>query len=232
MKIWTRLHSSLAVGVVLLLGLLQASAEPLFNGKDLSGWDIDVPQSEGNPDIQPSFIVRDGKLVTLGNPAGHIITKKSFENYRLTLDYRFSVKAGDCGLLIHCSKLRALSSIYPQSIEIQIQPGRTGDFWCNMENIEVIDMEKRRSRKKGQKFGGGKNDARHISKLTHQPEKSLGEWNTMVVECKDKEVKVWINEVLVNHGTKATTNQGKIAIQADGTEVEFRKIEVEPVSDK
>jgi len=40
---------------------------------------------------------------------------------------------------------------------------------------------------------------------------------------------VEVNGTEVNAGTKATAQKGKIALQAEGTEVEFRKVELEPV---
>ena len=219
---------------ILLLSLFAASAfaEPvaLFNGKDLAGWTADVPEADKKPDIEPSFIVRDGKLVSLGKPLGHLVTDKEFENYRLTVEYRFPSKGGNCGVLIHASKPRALYKMFPQSIEVQMQSGNAGDFWCIEENIEVPDMEKRRPHKEGQKFGGGANDARNIKNLTDDSEKPLGEWNTMVITCKQDTITVEVNGTEVNAGTKATAQKGKIALQAEGTEVEFRKVELEPVS--
>jgi hypothetical protein len=219
--------------VALLIPLLVASAfaEPvvLFNGKDLAGWTPDVPEADKNPDIKPSFIVRDGKLVSLGKPLGHLVTDKEYENYRLTVEYRFTGKAGNCGVLVHSSKPRMLYGMFPQSIEVQMQSGNAGDFWCIGENIEVPDMEKRRPHKEGQKFGGGPEDARNIKNLTDDSEKPLGEWNTMVITCKQDTITVEVNGTEVNAGTKATAQKGKIALQAEGTEVEFRKVELEPV---
>ena len=214
-----------------LLPLLSAAAfaEPvaLFNGKDLSGWSADVPEADKKPDIKPSFIVREGNLVSLGRPLGHLITDKEYSDYKLTVEYRFTGKAGNCGVLVHSSTPRELYGMFPKSIEVQMQSGQAGDFWCIGENIEVPDMEKRRPHKEGQKFGGGPEDARNIKNLTDDSEKPLGEWNTMVIECKGDEVKVWVNGDLVNHGSKSTAKKGKIALQAEGTEVEFRKVELE-----
>ncbi|MDB6077256.1 MAG: hypothetical protein JWO82_1003 [Akkermansiaceae bacterium] len=206
-------------------------AEPvsLFNGKDLAGWHADVPDDDKDPKIQPSFIVRDGLLVSMGKPLGHLISDKDYANYRLTVEYRFANKAGNCGVLVHASRPRALYQMFPQSIEVQMESGNAGDFWCIQENVEVPEMEKRRPKKDGQKFGGGPDDARNIKNLTDNSEKPLGEWNTMIIECKQDGIKVWVNGDLVNDGTKATVNHGQIALQAEGTEVEFRKIEMEPV---
>lgn len=215
--------------IIALIPLLAtpAFAEPLFNGKDLSGWTADVPEADKNPDIKPSFVVRDGNLVSLGKPLGHLVTDKEYSNYKLTVEYRFPDKGGNCGVLVHSSKPRELYGMFPKSIEVQMQSGNAGDFWCIGENIEVPDMEKRRPHKEGQKFGGGPDDARNIKNLTDDSEKPLGEWNTMVIEAKGDEVKVWVNGTEVNHGSKSTATKGKIALQAEGTEVEFRKVDLE-----
>jgi hypothetical protein len=43
-------------------------------------------------------------------------------------------------------------------------------------------------------------------------------------------VKVWVNGDLVNFGYGATATKGKIAIQAEGAEVAFRKLAISPIS--
>ena len=201
-------------------------AQSLFNGKDLSGWFADVPAKDKKPELRDSFIVRDGKLVSLGSPGGHLITDASYSNYRLEVQYRFAAAPGNCGVLVHASKPRALYGMFPQSIECQMRDKMAGDFWCIEENIEVPDMEKRRPRGKDQKFGGGPKDARHIFNLTDGSEKPVGEWNTMVIECKADTIKIWVNGDFVNEGYNCTVRQGQIALQAEGSEVEFRKVEL------
>jgi hypothetical protein len=116
--------------------------------------------------------------------------------------------------------------MFPQSIEVQMMHKSAGDFWCIHENVEVPDMEKRRPHKEGQKFGGTKEDARQILNLTDDSEKPLGEWNTMTIEARGNEIIVHLNGDLVNHGKNATASKGKIALQAEGAEVEFRKVEL------
>ena len=194
----------------------------LFNGKDLTGWHTDIPMADDNPDLGPSFIVREGLLVSLGNPKGHLITDASYQDYRLELEYRFSSKPGNCGVLVHTSTPRALYKMFPASIEVQMMHQNAGDFWCIAENIEVENMEARRPKKEGQKFGGAPKDARRILNLTDDSEKPVGEWNKMVIECQGNELKVWVNGDLVNHGTNATASKGQIALQAEGSEVEFK----------
>ncbi len=209
--------------------IVPAKVMPLFNGKDLSGWTADVPEKDKNPDAPASFVVRDGMLVSLGVPRGHLLTDNVYRNYRLQVEYRFPGKPGNCGVLVHASRLRALSQMFPQSIEVQMNHEHAGDFWCIHENIEVPDMEKRRPRKEGQNYGGTAGDARRILNLTDGSEKPLGEWNTMVIEARDRTVTVWVNGDLVNNGFNSTADRGKIAIQAEGAEVEFRKVEIGPL---
>jgi hypothetical protein len=48
----------------------------------------------------------------------------------------------------------------------------------------------------------------------------------MVIECTGDEIMVWVNTDLVNHGFDCTASQGRIAIQAEGSEVEFRRLDI------
>jgi hypothetical protein len=196
----------------------------LFNGKDLTGWSMDVPAHDKKPELTKPFLVRDGMLVSLGKPAGHLLTDEEFENYRLVAEYRFAGKPGNCGVLVHASTLRNLYKMYPKSIEVQMNHTHAGDFWCIVENIEVPDMVKRRGAK--EKWGITEGKARRILNLTDGSEKPVGEWNRMRIECVADEVKVWVNGNLVNHGHSCTAKKGKLAIQAEGSEVEFRRLDL------
>lgn len=238
-----------------LLALLPALAIAgetisLFNGKDLSGWTLDTPvRDKAGPEDEatiedgiitidtnkaewwksvPSFIVRDGLLVSLGQPGGHLITEKDYADYELVVEYRFSKTPGNCGVLVHASDARCLYKMFPKSIEVQMQHENAGDFWVICEDIEVPDMETRRPKREGQVFGGGPKDARNIKKLV-DAENPAGEWNTMKIVCKGDEVIVHVNGTLVNHGFNSTATSGKIALQAEGSEVEFRKVELTPL---
>jgi hypothetical protein len=207
----------------------QSESQTLFNGTDLSGWHADVPAMDSNPDTINPFIVRDGLLVSLGTPGGHLITDGEFENYRLEVAYRFAAEPGNCGVLVHASTPRALYDMFPQSMEVQMQHTNAGDFWCIVEDITVPDMEERRGPK--EEWGITEGKARNIRKLTDGAEKPVGEWNNMVIECLGDEIKVWLNNTLVNHGYACTAQKGHIALQAEGSEVEFRNIGLTPITE-
>ncbi len=199
----------------------------LFNGKDLTGWHADVPGKDVNPDTPASFIIREGNLVSMGNPRGHLITDASYKNYRLNIEYRFAGQPGNCGVLVHVSTPRVLYKMFPKSIEVQMQHQDAGDFWVIEEDIEVSNMEAHRGPK--EKWGVGEGKARRIKNRTDNSEKPLGEWNTMRVECLGDKIKVWVNGVLVNEGYNSTATSGRIALQAEGSEVEFRKVALKPI---
>jgi len=204
-----------------------AQSKSLFNGKDLSGWHADVPELDTNKAARNPFIIRNGLLVSLGTPGGHLITDAVYENYRLVVEYRFANKPGNCGVLVHASTPRALYKMFPTSIECHMHHGDARNFWCIVEDITVPDMEKRRGPKENWGITEGK--GRRILNLTDSSEKPLGEWNTMIIECVGNSIKIWENGDLVNEGTNCTASKGQIALQAEGSEVEFRKVVLTPI---
>jgi len=204
-----------------------AQSRSLFNGKDLAGWHVDVPEMDTNKAARNPFIVRNGLLVSLGTPPGHLITDSVYKNFRLKVEYRFAGEPGNCGVLVFASVPRALYKMFPKSVEVQMMHKDAGDFWCIVEDIEVPDMEKRRGPKADWGITEGKE--RRIKNLTDNSEKPVGEWNAMTIECVGNSIKVWVNGDLVNYGFNATASEGNIAIQAEGSEVEFRKVELIPI---
>jgi hypothetical protein len=218
-----------ATAVLSCKSLSTRQSEELFNGKDLAGWHIDVPKMDNDPTVKSPFIVRESLLVSLGEPRGHLITDAVYQDYRLEVQYRFAGEPGNCGVLVHASTPRALYDMFPKSIEVQMMHENAGDFWCIVEDISVPDMEQRRGPK--EEWGITEGKKRRILNLTDGSEKPAGQWNTMVIECLNDSIKVWVNGDLVNYGYDCTANKGQIALQAEGSEVEFRKLELTPIAE-
>ena len=99
--------------------------------------------------------------------------------------------------------------------------GRIGGTVCP-------DMVKRRGPR--EKWGITEGKARRILNLTDGSEKPVGDWNRLDIECLGDQIKVWVNGDLVNHGTGCTASKGQIALQAEGSEVEFRKLELSEIT--
>jgi len=91
--------------------------------------------------------------------------------------------------------------------------GNAGDFWIIGTTIDVENAEQRRE------------DRRHIN-LTDDSEKPVGEWNQMEITCRGNEVLVKVNGELVNHATNCSQSRGAIALQSEGTPIEFREIKL------
>lgn len=206
-----------------------SQSESLFNGKDLSGWHVDVPAMDNDKNLASPFLVRNGLLVSMGNPNGHLITDRSHRDYRLEIEYRFAGEPGNCGVLVHASTPRILYDMFPQSIEVQMMHENAGDFWCIREDITVPDMESRRGPRAN--WGTSEGKERRVKNLTDGSEAPLGEWNRMQIEVLDRRIRVWVNGDLVNDGYDATAKEGRIALQAEGAEVEFRKVVLTPINE-
>jgi hypothetical protein len=129
---------------------------PLFNGKDLKGWDTyigpdlddkgkpitGVPVGLNNDPKQVFTVVQDnGESVIRisGENWGAIITKKAYENYHLQLQFKWgqllwgSKKKGnrkDSGLLYNSvGKYGADYGAWMRSQEFQVEQGNCGDYW-------------------------------------------------------------------------------------------------------
>src|SRR4030095_5758572 len=228
MQYQTKIFSIVSFLVQVAL-ISSAQTKSLFTGKDLGGWHVDVPQMDTNAKALNPFVVRNGMLVSLGTPNGHLITDAVYQDYRLVVEYRFPGKPRNCGVLVHASTPRALYKMFPKSIEAQMEHDNAGDFWCIVEDITVPDMEKRRGPKENWGITEGKE--RRIINLTDSSEKPLGQWNTMIIECVHRSIKIWVNGDLVNYGYNCTANKGNTALQAEGSEVEFRKLEITPIKE-
>jgi hypothetical protein len=204
----------------------------LFNGKDLSGWIADEPLKDAGEDTRDIFFVSEGLLVSQQGTVGHLVTESSYRNYRLEFEYRLRPGGGNGSVLVHVSQLRVLrtksKNWFPRAIEIKLRTRDAGDVWCLVDDIEVADMERLRPRAEGQKWGGGEQDARHILKLA-DAEKPGGEWNSFVLEARERTIKAWLNDVLVVDGFNCTVDRGRVSLQAGNHEVGFRNVIIGPL---
>jgi hypothetical protein len=127
----------------------------LFNGKDLTGWDIYIgpdldnagkpvtgqPIGLNNDPRHVFTIVKDGgeNVIRIsGENWGAISTKKEYENYHLQLQFKWGAlswgqkkgKKKDSGLLYHSvGKYGADYGAWMRSQEFQVEEGNCGDYW-------------------------------------------------------------------------------------------------------
>lgn len=189
----------------------------LFNGKDLDGWKwVQRPPKSGSADkpvtIDAVWTVRDGVLHDAGKPIGYIHTEKSYDNYVLLVEQRH-VSKGNGGVLFAIS---GPDKVWPHCLECQGQVGEEGDLRNVGEFKMTIDPARTES-------------PRRLKRIGPDPEKPIGEWETVKIVVDHGNLSVFIDDTLQNLATQTEDLNGMIGLQAEGGEMEFRKIELRPI---
>lgn len=193
----------------------------LLNGKDLDGWDIFLQKIGLNNDPEHNFSVEDGSVHVRGKDLGYIRTKERFSNYHFKVEFKWGEKKWppregakrDAGICYNIPGDEP-DSIWPRSIECQIQEGDVGDFWLLSGSTIVVDGNR----------NVPSNHTRVIKKK--DAEKPTGEWNTVeVISCNGHCIQV-VNGVVVNEGDNASVKNGRILLQSEYSEVYYRNAEI------
>lgn len=199
------LISVLAVGI---LAGCAAKEEVLFNGENLDGWKTVVKDDTDAYSGASTFSAEEGVMHISGQPFGYIRTEKKYTDYRLHLEWRWAGDKGVDGGIFN--RLQDGDKVWPLGVQLQMTPKDMGVLMGGIpiEGIEGPFYKKDRL-------------------VEESPEKSVGEWNEMEFLCKGKEMKVWLNGVLVNEAVCESTD-GYIGIQSEGGPMDFRNIYVIP----
>jgi hypothetical protein len=152
------------------------------------------------------FKMKDGILQISGESSGYLRTKKSYSNYTLELEWRWTKTLGNSGVLIH---IQPKDTIWPVCYQVQQRADAAGDIIC-MNGLWAKEC------KDSVKFT--------VPKFLPSNEKALGEWNTMKVICKKNTLKVFINGVLQNSVTGLTKVNGYIGFQNEGKPLEYKNL--------
>ena len=231
----------------------EAKWEPLFNGKDLTGWTPKIRGCDAGENFQNTFRVKDGVLKVdysdykeWDNRYGHLFYEKKFSHYRLRAEYRFTgeqLKGGagwafrNSGIMIHSEgpKMMEKNQDFPTSLEVQLLGGdgkdkrSTGNLCTPGTHVVYAD----------------KLDTRHCIESTSKTFHG-DQWVTVEVEVHGNDViKHFINgEEVITYakpqyggdahadelakvaGTKMIS-EGYICLQSESHSVEFRKVEIQ-----
>ncbi len=134
----------------------------LFNGKDLTGWDVKIAGYAMNDNYKNTFRAEDGMLRVkydgydrFDGRYGHLYYKRPFSHYKLKFEYRFlgeQLPGGDTwnvrnsGVMLHSQSAASLDKeqTFPVSLEMQLLGGlgsgerHTGNL-CSPGTIADID---------------------------------------------------------------------------------------------
>ena len=186
---------------------------PLFNGKDLSGWTL----IKGHG---PGYVVEKEVLVCPADGGGNLFTEKEYSDFILRLDWRLW-DGGNNG--------------------VGIRAPLEGDAaYVGME-IQILDEEaavyKKGKGLKPTQYTGSVYDV-FAAKAGHV--KRDGVWNVYEIQAKGSHIKVTLNGIVITNADLSTVKdeavlkkhpglarkEGHIGFLGHGTRVEFRNIRI------
>ena len=182
---------------------------PLFNGKDLTGWEI-IDGREG------SWHVEDNILYTQGAGGGWLSTTEQYGNFRLSLEFRVP-PGGNSGVF-----LRAPHQGNPayRGMEIQVLDDYAEQYatlqpWQYTGSVYAVEAPLKRA------------------------SKNANEWQRMEILCDGPRVRVTLNGTvivntnLIKHMDKTDEHpglkrrRGYIGLQNHSTRVDYRNIRIQ-----
>lgn len=181
---------------------------PLFNGKDLSGW-----QAIGGP--LDSWGVERDVVYTTGKGGGWLSTDKEYANFEFRLEFKLPA-GGNSGVFIRAP--------------------REGQPWIDGMEVQILDDDDPQyaNLEPGQYCGSVYKVAAAKRGATKKP----GEWQSMSIRCLGPKVTVTLNgQAIVDadlskESEKQKSNpgisrkSGFIGLQNHGSRLDFRKVEI------
>ncbi|HYH63721.1 MAG TPA: family 16 glycoside hydrolase [Urbifossiella sp.] len=213
----------LAAAAVLAAVLPAPAVQPdgtrdLFNGKDLTGF--------RNVNCAPgTFFVKDGEIVTTGNPTGFLSTDKHYENFELDFDWMHveKEKMANSGLFVWGDPLPAVGTPYTRGIEVQVlinfapKDGWAtshGDIFsihgarCTPDRVHPTNPKMERCLPSENRVKGG------------------GQWNHYKVLANDGAIKLHVNGKEVSGVSKSNPRKGYLAFESEGAECHFKNVKI------
>lgn len=195
----------------------------LLNGKDLSGWYTFLPSRGVNQDPDGVFTVKNGWLHITGKEFGYMGTEKSYDNFHLVAIFKWGTKKyppreadtikRDNGICFYFSE-GLKDTVWPASIECQVQEGDVGDIW--LIGHTTLEVDGKRTNPKPYE---------RVVKSTYA-ELPHGSWNKVEIIANRGTITYVVNGVQVNQGKHPSVSSGKILIQSEGAEIFYREITI------
>jgi Domain of Unknown Function (DUF1080) len=194
--------------------------KPLFNGTNLNGWYAFTAEKKFD-NAQDIYVVSDNMIRLHGEKVGYLMSNKSYKNFELTVDYRWNIEKQyhrndnkkNSGVMYNIPT-DTPDVLWPKGIQFQVKEGFTGDFVL-LDSVTI--------NVKGTKNAAGKSVT--LSRFKDN-EKPIGEWNTLLIQSKNGHCLQYLNGLLVNEGTDATSKEGRILLQYEGSPIDFKNIKI------
>jgi Domain of Unknown Function (DUF1080) len=186
----------------------------LFDGKDLDGWTwVQRTPKAGETlvTIDKVWSVTDGLLHDVGRPIGYIRTTTEYDNYVLNVE-QIHLNKGNGGILF---AMTGVDKVWPHCLEAQTLTGEEGDI----RNIALFKMT----------MDPARIEPRRLRRIEPNSEKPVGQWEDFQIIVDHGNLTLIVNGQVENVATDAQNLGGRIGLQAEGGEMEFRKVELIPI---
>ena len=167
---------------------------------------------------------KDGMIRMHGDNPGCLMTKKSYKNFELTLEYRWNLEekyktnsTKNSGVMYNIP-LDKSDRIWPKGIQFQIKENTTGDF---------IFLDKVTAKVNGKLIEAGESV---VSPKFLANENPYGEWNSVVIKSFNGKITQYLNGKLVNECTEASSTEGKISLNYERSPIDFKNIRLKNIS--
>lgn len=201
--------------IALILAGANAAGAELLNGRDLAGWELATTPAAKMADVVT--LRPDGVIAVTGTPSGFFATTASYRNYRLHVEWRWSGKPGNAGVLLHISPGR-MDRVWPLSLQVQTKFDHAGD---------LLPMAGATFAEPLTSAAGSPVPTK--ARMAADSELAAGEWNSCDIIARDGNVKVDINGVAQNAASNVAPSSGRIGFQLEGAPYELRHVTLVPL---
>ena len=194
---------------------------PMFNGRDLTGWI--------NANCAPeTWSVRDGVIHCTGEPVGGLRTVRQYENFIVELEWRHLRRSGNSGFFVWGTPINAPGVPFLRGIEVQIldhgyaedferKNGKKPDWFTTHGDVFAIHGA-------SMKYVGRTNGKRSFP--TEDRSRPSPAWNHYRIVANNGSLRLHVNGKEVSGGDEANYRKGYLALESEGSPVEFRNIRI------
>jgi hypothetical protein len=167
--------------------------EPLFNGKDLSGWKV--------VNGTAPYTVVDGAIVgttVAGSPNSFLVTEKNYGDFIFECEVKQEVGPSNSGIMFRALSTPDYMKGRVHGYQLEIDPSTRA--WTG----GIYDEARR-----GWFYPGNLNPA-------GQAAYRYGEWNHLRIEAIGPSLRTWVNGVAIAHVVDGLTPTGFLGLQVHG----------------
>lgn len=197
------------------------------------GWRVLTLDDFENVNCDPdTWTWEDGKFKCTGSPVGVIRTHEFVKNIELVVEWRHLKSAGNSGVFLWVPK-ESVTDLpkgrLPHGIEVQVldhgyteqyeKSGKKADWFTTNGDVFPVGVSDMAPFPPVAPDGKRSFPSKNLSK-------GVGEWNHYYVRAINGEVRLWVNGEEVSGGTGCTPSTGYLALESEGSPVEFRNLRI------